>query len=153
MVPACAAAALLVVAPPGVARLEKVDMSPEELRRVATHIVVGKVQAIYERQEQAGNYKYTRFVAEVRVESGEKGDGLKKEDLIYVRYWRKAYVGRGLPPPDTGGHRGLPAVGQTLRIYLAKNAYDGFTFENKDGGFNVIGANGFEALPEKAKKP
>jgi hypothetical protein len=31
-------------------------------------------------------------------------------------------------------------------VYLARNAYDGYTFDNKDGGFNVIGANGFETL-------
>ncbi len=137
----------------GELRAEKVDMSPEELRGTATHVIVGKVQAVYSREAKAGNYNYTHFLAEVRVETSEKGEGLNKGDLAYVRYWRKAYVGKGLPPPDTSGHRGLPIVGQSLRLYLARNAYDGFTFENKDGGYNVIGANGFEALPNKAKKP
>jgi len=33
-------------------------------------------------------------------------------------------------------------------IYLAKNAYDGFTRDNHDGGFNVIGANGFCAVED-----
>ena len=28
----------------------------------------------------------------------------------------------------------------------AKNDYDGFTFEDKDGGFNVLGDNGFKKL-------
>jgi hypothetical protein len=31
-------------------------------------------------------------------------------------------------------------------VYLARNAHDGFDPDNKDGGFNVIGANGFEKL-------
>jgi hypothetical protein len=52
-------------------------------------------------------------------------------------------------PPGTNGHRGCPSEGATLRIYLARNAYDGFSDDNKDGGFNVIGANGFEEMPEK----
>jgi hypothetical protein len=132
-------------------RAEKVDMTPEELQRTATHVVVGKVLAVYERPESAGNWRYTRYVAEVRVEKAEKGDGLKPGELVYARYWRKAWAGPGQPPPDTAGHRGLPAVGDTTRIYLARNAYDGFTFENKDGGFNVIGANGFEALTPAKK--
>jgi hypothetical protein len=144
-------ASLLILAT-GTGRAEKIDMSPEELRSTATHVVSAKVQAVYTRQEQAGDYRYTHYLAEVRIENSEKGDDLKKGELAYVRYWRKGYTGKGLPPPDTSGHRGLPEVGQTLRIYLSKNAYDGFTFGNKDGGFNVIGANGFEAI-QKAKKP
>ena len=146
-------AALCLAFAAGGLRAEKVNMSKEELLGTATHVIVGKVQAVYTREAQAGSYRYTHFVAEVRVEAAEKGDGLKKDDLAYVRYWRKAYTGKGLPPPDTAGHRGLPDVGQSVRIYLARNAYDGFTFDNKDGGYNVIGANGFEAIPEKAKKP
>ena len=34
-------------------------------------------------------------------------------------------------------------------LYLACNAYDGFTQANTDGGFNVIGPNGFEPTPVK----
>ena len=35
----------------------------------------------------------------------------------------------------------------TMRIYLARNIYDEFSRKkNMDGGFNVIGANGFERL-------
>jgi hypothetical protein len=130
----------------GRARAEKVPLSPEELRQTATHVIVGKVAAVYERTETGPQWKYTHYLAEVQVEKAEKGD-VKAGDLVYVRYWRKAWVGAGQQPPDTAGHRGLPAVKDTLRVYLAKNAYDGFTFDNKDGGFNVIGANGFEALP------
>lgn len=46
---------------------EKVPLSPEELRQTATHVVVGKVAAVYARTETAGDWKYTRYVAEVRV--------------------------------------------------------------------------------------
>jgi hypothetical protein len=134
-------------------RAEKEDLSADELKETATHVIVGKVTGIYERKEEAGEWKYTRFVAEVQLEKAEKGDGLRPGEMAYVRYWRRQYAGKEKnPPPNTIGHRGLPQAGQKLRIYLAKNAYDGFTHENKDGGLNVIGANGFEALPPETKK-
>ncbi len=128
---------------------EKVDMPPKGLRECATHIVQGKVVAIYERQETIGEWKYTRYCAEVRITKIEKDSGkdLAVNGLVYVRYWKRSWVGRRDMPPSTSGHRGLPKAGAVLRIYLAKNAYDGFTHENKDGGYNVIGANGFEKLP------
>jgi hypothetical protein len=125
---------------------EKVDMPREGLEKTATHIVVGEVRAIYTRQETAGDWRYTRYLAEVAAKEVEKGEGLAP-GLVYVRYWHREWHGGRTPPLDTAGHRGLPKEGETLRIYLARNAYDGFTKENADGGFNVIGANGFERLP------
>jgi hypothetical protein len=50
-----------------------------------------------------------------------------------------------------GPYLNKPEIGQTLRIYLARNAYDGATNENNDGGFNVIYSNGFEKLTDEAK--
>ena len=77
----------------------------------------------------------------------EKGEGLATGGLVYARYWTRRFAGR-MPPPSTNGHRGIPEEGNRMRIYLARNAYDGFG-ETKDGGFNVIGANGFEKLPAR----
>jgi hypothetical protein len=133
-------------------RAEKIDMSPEELRKTATHVLTGRVTAVYDRTETAGDWKYTHYVAEIRVEDCEKGDGIRKGDLVYARYWRRAWVGKDLQPPSTSGHRGLPGAGEPVRVYLARNAYDGFSFDNKDGGFNVIGANGFEKWEPAAAK-
>jgi hypothetical protein len=143
---------LTVVALAGIARAEKVPLSPEELRKTATHIVVGKVTAIYTRAETNGPWQYTHYVAEIRVGETEKGDGLKKGDMVYARYWHRRWVGKDRQPPSTAGHYGVPTQGDTIRVYLARNAYDGFTFDNKDGGFNVIGANGFEPLKPAAGK-
>ena len=121
-------------------------MPPAGLEKTATHVITGEVAAIYKRKTVEGDWTYTRHVAEVRVKTVEKGEGLKPGDLAYVRYWRRSWSGRGDMPLSTGGHRGLPKEGETLRIYLAQNAYDGFHTENHDGGFNVIGANGFERM-------
>ena len=126
-------------------KIEKPDMSPAELRKTATHVITGKVLAVSERSETADDWKYTRYVAEIQISTIEKGQGLKTGDLIYARYWRRAWQGKGPAPPATGGHRGLPGVGEMIRVYLARNAYDGFGDTN-DGGFNVIGANGFEKI-------
>jgi hypothetical protein len=126
----------------------KPDLSPDRLGRMATHVVTGKVTAVYERTETVDDWNYTRYVAEVRVDGCEKGDGVKKGDIVYVRYWRRAWAGKGAPNPRavTYQYRHLPGAGEALRIYLARNSYDGFTVDNKDGGFNVIGPNGFEQL-------
>jgi len=126
-------------------KTEKVDMSPEQLRKTATHVITGKVLTISERSETADDWKYTRYVAEIQISTIEKGQGLKTGDLVYARYWRRAWQGKRPPPPSTAGHRGLPNVGEMIRVYLARNAYDGFGDTN-DGGFNVIGANGFEKI-------
>lgn len=125
-------------------RAEKVNMSARELQNTATHVVTGTVRAIYHREETVGRWHYERFVAEIRVEASEKGEGLEPGHLLYARYWHRTWRGDGFPPPSTSGHRGLPKAGDHLRVYLARNAYDGFTNDNHDGGYNVIGANGFE---------
>ena len=128
-------------------RAEKVDMPPAGLRKVATHVITGTVAKIYERKSREGTWNYTRYVAEIHIKTVEKGEGLSVDGLVYVRYWRRSWAGPGMVPPSTGGHRGLPNEGDAIRIYLASKAYDGFFSDNDDGGFNVIGANGFEALP------
>jgi hypothetical protein len=131
-------------------RAEKVPLSPEELRKTATHVVVGQVTAVYTRGETTAEWKYTHYIAEVRITETEKGEGLKKGEPVYVRYWHRQWIGRDKQRPDTNGHRGLPNQGETIRVYMARNAYDGFGNTN-DGGFNVIGANGFEPVKTAGK--
>jgi hypothetical protein len=136
----------------GLSRAEKAPLSLDELRKTATHIVTGRVGTVFERTEVAGDWKYTRFVAEVRVDGCEKGDGIRKGELVYVRYYRRAWVRAGEQLPSSPGHTGLPAAGDAVRVYLARNAYDGFTTDNTDGGFNVIGGNGFAKLTAAVEK-
>jgi hypothetical protein len=122
---------------------ERVDMPPEWLRQTATHIIVGAVTGISERKETDKEWATTYFTAEVRIQEVEKGESLKAGELVNVRYWHRTWIGGKNRPFDMAGHRNLPREGETLRIYLARNAYDGFG-TTKDGGYNVIGANGFE---------
>lgn len=125
---------------------EKAPLSKEQLQSTATHVVVGKVQAIYSRKELRRSYQYTHYVAEVKVDKLEKGEGI--QGLVYVRYLDIEWIGKGSMPPGPSGHYPSPKVGETYRIYLAQNAYDGMNDENKDGGFNVIYGNGFQPTKE-----
>ena len=83
----------------------------------------------------------TLHCAELAVDTVKKGEGVAPGDLVYVRYWRRRWIGR-VVPLATSGHRGLPAVSERVRAYLVNEGYDGFG-ETRDGGFNVVGANGF----------
>jgi hypothetical protein len=142
---AVSSAVLALVAAAAQVRAEKVDLSPDRLRETATHVVVGTVKAVYSRTVREGDWQVTRHVAEVAVSEVEKGEGIAQGGLVYARYWHRTWAGAAMTmPPSTAGHRGLPAEGATLRVFLARNAYDGFTEDNRDGGFNVIGANGFQ---------
>ena len=136
---------------PLAAHAEKVDTPPAAMREGATNVIVGMVKAIYTRTAKEGKWRVTRHVAEVEVAKDEKGS-LKKGDLAYVRYWRRSWAGFGSPPPSTGGHRGLPKEGETLRVYAVSKGYNGFG-DTKDGGLDVYGANGFERLKAEPGKP
>ena len=139
------ALALACLFAPLSARAEKAPMSKQALEKTATHVVTGAVKAVYTREAREGRWKVKHHIAEVEVVSVEKGEGLEKGQLVYPRYWTRRWAGPGTQPPSTSGHSGLPKTGETLRIYMARNAYDGFGTTD-DGGLNVIGANGFERL-------
>ncbi len=124
----------------------KKRLTPAQKYRIATHVVTGRVTKVYEREEQKPKYHWTLYVAEVRVDEVEKGQGVSDRQLIYVRYWRRKWVGEGRVPPGTSGYHPIPVDGQAVRIYLARNSRDGASRENNDGGFNVLGMDGFEIL-------
>lgn len=138
-----ASAVLLLLACPAPA--EKAPYSTEQLESTATHIVVGKVQAIYTCTEREGNYEYVRKVAEVKIDKLEKGRG--PSGVIYVRYFDRHWKGKGLVPPGGGSYWPQPKKGGTYRFYVALNAYDGWSAEGtKDGGYNVVYVNGVQSV-------
>ena len=130
----------------------KAPSSKKQLETIATHILVGKVQAVYSHKEREGiplvsGYEYDHKVAEVKIEKVEKGK--VSEKLIYVRYWSRKWMGIGLPPPGGQSFSPQPEKGQMCRFYLAKNSYDGLSEKgNQDGGYNVVYVNGVEPIKE-----
>ena len=128
----------------------KAPSSKKELETLATHIVVGKVQAVYSYKDREGirlvsGYEYDHKVAEVKVEKVEKGK--ISESLVYVRYWSRTWKGIGLPPPGGQSYENQPKKDQTCRFYLARNAYDGWSRQgNNDGGYNVVYVNGIQPI-------
>ena len=128
----------------------KAPSSKEQLEKIATHVVAGKVQAIYSYKEREGipvlsGYEYDRKVAEVKIDKVEKGK--ISECLVYVRYWSREWKGLGLPPPGGQSYGPQPKKGQICRFYLAKNAYDGWSEDgNQDGGYNIVYVNGVQAI-------
>jgi len=127
----------------------KAPSSKQQLETIATHIVVGKVQAVYSYKEQEGiplvsGYEYDHKVAEVKIEKVEKGK--ISESLVYVRYWSRKWIGLGFPPPGGQSYENQPKKGQAYRFYLAKNSFDGWKDGNKDGGFNVVYVNGIQPI-------
>jgi len=128
----------------------KAPSSKQQLETIATHIVVGKVQAVYSYKEREGiplvsGYEYDHKVAEVKIEKVEKGK--ISESLLYARYWSRTWKGIGLPPPGGQSYENQPQKGQTCRFYLARNSYDGWSRKgNKDGGYNVVYVNGIQPI-------
>ena len=128
----------------------KAPSSKQELETIATHIVVGKVQAVYSYKEREGiplvsGYEYDHKVAEVKIEKVEKGK--ISESLVYVRYWSRTWKGVGLPPPGGQSYENQPKKGQACRFYLSRNAYDGLSRKgNNDGGYNVVYVNGIQPI-------
>jgi hypothetical protein len=131
-------------------KAEIVPKTPEEMQEMATHVVQGKVKGVYSSTAKAGNYQRTHYVAELMIDKIEKGTGLKEKQLVYVRYWTQYWVGSGPPEPGTAGHRRIPSAGDAVRVYLVNKGYDGGG-QVTDGGYNVVFADGFEALKAEKK--
>ena len=90
------------------------------MEKTATHIVVGKVQAVYSYKEREGipvlsGYEYDHKVAEVKIEKVEKGK--ITESLVHARYLESQPEGLGLPPPG----------GQSYENHRKKGEFAAFT--------------------------
>lgn len=121
--------------------------SKQQLKKMASHIVVGKILGIYEKKEKIKDddgfsWERTRSVAEVQIERTEKGEGIDKKNPLYIKYWSQRANGF-FPVPGLTGQWENFKEGDSLRIYLAKQVTDGYKV-NQDGGYHVIGPNGFE---------
>ena len=99
-------------------------LTPQQMHELATHVVTGELLAIYERTEKKGDWEYRHYIAEIRVGKPEKGEGIRKGDLIYARYWRRKWIGKGPVPPSAMGQRGRQAEGDSIRAYLNRKDQD-----------------------------
>ena len=135
---------------------EAANQHPEDLKKYATHIVVGKVTKITHVTTTLGEYDGIQHedeiclsTAEFSVTAVEKGDEIIVGDVIKVRYWNRPRNERNPEPFRSDGHRGVPKPHETTRVYLTKV---------KGRGYNVEFPNGFESIkpepkPAKRAKP
>ena len=118
----------------------KVD-TPEQAENESSNILTGTVTAIYSRIVRDASYEWNHSVAAVRIESIQKGQGLKPGDLIFVRYISSnRWIGKGGIPPGPGGHNNVPVEGERRKVCLNKNA---------DGGFDVYYVSGFKVADDR----
>ncbi|HEV2293653.1 MAG TPA: hypothetical protein VGR35_07345 [Tepidisphaeraceae bacterium] len=119
------------------------DQKPEQLREGASHIVTGKVTAIYTREQKGDNFHDTQGVVEVAVAGVEKGDGIEPGDAVYARFHTRRWVGVGRPTQTYGRGHAVPKQDEEVRVYLDRNA----------GGYDALLPNGFEPLAKKPGAP
>ena len=135
-----AAALLAVVAALGAAtRADVPNPKPGQLRGKASHVVTGKVTAVYTRERKGDDFHDTEGVVEVAVTGVEKGDGVKPGDAVYARFHTRRWVGAGRPRQTTSAGHVVPGQDEQVRVYLARKA----------GRYDALLPNGFEPL----KKP
>ena len=93
-------------------------LSPENLRKKATHILKGKVLEVKSRTRLDGLFWLDRvFTIRLRVTGVAKGKGVKQGDEIVVTAWRPAL--RIPPMPGPQGHFPVPAKGQVVTVHVA----------------------------------
>ena len=122
----------------GVVQGEIPKRSEPQLNRTASHVFVGTVVETYERQRKTGNrFEHTYGIAEIRVKAVEKGTDLALGNRVFVRYWRKRWIGDGPPPTGHSGHWNIPAAGNTVRVFVRGNPKSGFDVLSPNGFFSV----------------
>ena len=84
----------------------------------ATHIVIGEVGDVYSNESD----EYVGYVVRLRIESIEKGEGLKEKEFLYAFcYQRKLAMKPGLREPGSRGHSAVPKPGQRIRAVLDRD--------------------------------
>ncbi len=116
-------------------RAERVPLSRDQQKAESTHIVTGVVKAVYSREVETTLYgKGTlenHFLLEIEVQGVEKGAGIEKGDIVYVRCW--ALKKR--------------AQGERIRAFVAKGKYS--PTGQEDNGMSLVYPNGIEKLKSK----
>ncbi len=130
---------------------ERVPLSRDQQKAESTHIMTGVVKAVYSREVETTLYGKgtleTHFLLEIEVQGVEKGAGIEKGDIIYVRCWALKKRGeRGLVPGPSG-HFEIPVQGERIRAFVAKGKYS--PTGQEDNGMSLVYPNGIEKLKSK----
>ncbi|HSI32305.1 MAG: hypothetical protein ACAI43_03485 [Phycisphaerae bacterium] len=107
---------------------------PDDLQKNATHIVAGKVVAVYATEVPLDREGMTNrlYAIEVTVTKAEKGEGLAEGKVVFAKCWTPAKRPRGWAGGQ--GQNKVPAAGETGKLYLAQQA---------DGTYTVLSPNGW----------
>jgi hypothetical protein len=111
------------------------SLRPEELKKNGSHIVLGRVEAVYSVEKSGRPDMADRhYVIELVVTAVEKGDGLNERQVVYGKCWKPSKR----PERWTGsqGQNEVPEAGAEGRLYLK---------QGKDGTFTLLVPNGWEA--------
>ncbi|MDH3585410.1 MAG: hypothetical protein OER86_14500 [Phycisphaerae bacterium] len=75
---------------------------PERMKKDASHVVVGKIRDVYVHQETVkefgGSETRTTYLSMLKIESVEKGAGVAKDEVAYMKTWEHKWNGPGTPP-------------------------------------------------------
>ncbi len=115
-------------------------LTPAELQEQSSHIIVGKVNAVYTFVSEDEEWRHTSSVAEVSVEEIKKGKGLADRKVIYVHFWNQRWIGKGLVPPYSGGHY-CPAAGTKVTLFM----------EERESRFHILLPNGTVVIHGKSE--
>lgn len=121
---------------------ERKNLSSEEKRAEATHVLEGRVKSVYERTEKQLGKHVLHTLAEIEVTSIDKGEGLEPGDLVYARMFTRKYGMFARPTPGAGGHHAIPSGGERVRAYLVHGEYR--ALRQEDRGWAVVYPNGLE---------
>lgn len=137
-------AAMIHLQSPADAHAEIPKASKEDLHASASHVIHGTVSRTYERKEKQREFEFTYGVAEVAVGRVAKGADMAANDIVFVRYWGKRWIGPGNPPPDHYGHCDVPEAADTVEVYVRGD---------RKTGFDVLSPNGFFAVSKATVTP
>lgn len=79
---------------------------------------------------------------EIEIASVEKGERLKKGEIVYARAWSLKKVGDAGHRPGPSGHFHIPAEGEAVIAFLAYGKFP--PTGQSDNGYTVVYPNGIE---------
>jgi hypothetical protein len=105
--------------------------------RLATLIVTGTVVKKVETRAESEGVIHVDGIAEIVVESIDKGSGVALGETLMARYFREVPSESTLQSRTTSGHREIPHETERVQVFMVRT-------QNK--GFDVLLPNGFHKI-------